>query len=220
LRQAQAAATRARILEACVSLMGTGAELTYSGVATAAGVQERTVYRYFPTKTDLEAGLWAWIADHFTHIDFSPTTEDALVAAMRQSFFGFDAGSQLVTAILHSSQGLEVRRGQQTARRAMFEACVNNAVPEAPAEIRQQAAAALQVLYSAPAWELLRTFWAMDGAQAADVIELAIRSLLAGLRRSVGPVRRERAPPALPSHVSRCAIQQTSPSFLSHEEFP
>jgi hypothetical protein len=63
----------------------------------------------------------------------------------------------------------------------MFTACVQAAVPEAPAEVRERAAAALQVLYSAPSWDLLRTFWQMDAAQAADTVELAIRSLLAGL---------------------------------------
>jgi hypothetical protein len=47
--------------------------------------------------------------------------------------------------------------------------------------VRERAAAALQVLYSAPSWDLLRTFWHMDASQAADTIELAIRSLLAGL---------------------------------------
>ena len=57
LRRAQAAATRERILAACASLMEAGADLTYSAIARTAGVQERTVYRHFPAKADLEAGL-------------------------------------------------------------------------------------------------------------------------------------------------------------------
>jgi AcrR family transcriptional regulator len=179
------AVTRERILEACVSVMKTGAELTYSNVAEAAGVQERTVYRHFPTRADLGTGLWNWITEHLTHFDFRARSEDELVAAMRNSFKGFDADALLIQAMLHSRQGLEVRLRQQTERQAMFEASVEDAVPEAPPLIRTRAAAALQVLYSAPAWELLRSFWGMDATEAADTIELAIRALLAGLRAGV-----------------------------------
>jgi AcrR family transcriptional regulator len=42
-------------LAACVTLMSRGADLTYASVAAEAGVQERTVYRHFPKKEDLEA---------------------------------------------------------------------------------------------------------------------------------------------------------------------
>jgi AcrR family transcriptional regulator len=182
LRQAQVAATRERILEACASVMQTGAELTYSNVAEAAGVQQRTVYRYFPAKADLETGLWDWILEHLTHADFKASNEEELVAAMRTSFTGFEAGAPLIQAMLHSPQGLEVRLRQQAVQCAMFEACIQHAVPEMPPSIRTRAAAALQVLYSAPSWDLLRTFWDMDATQAADAIELAIRALFTGLR--------------------------------------
>jgi AcrR family transcriptional regulator len=182
LREAQAAATRTQILEACASVMETGAELTYSSVAKAAGVQERTVYRHFPTKADLEAGLWSWIIENLTHADFRARNEDELVAAMRTSFTGFDAGAPLIQAMLHSRQGLEIRLRQQAMRQVMFEACVKDAVPEVTPLVRTRAAAAVQVLYSAASWEFLRTFWGMDANQAADTVELAIRALLAGLR--------------------------------------
>ena len=152
------AATRARILEACASVMETGADLTYSNVAEAAGVQQRTVYRHFPTKADLEAGLWGWIIDHLTHADFAARSEEELVVAMRTSFVGFDTGAPLIQAMLHSRQGLEIRLRQQAMRRVMFEACIEGTVPEAPALIRTRAAAALQVLYSAASWEFLRSF--------------------------------------------------------------
>jgi AcrR family transcriptional regulator len=195
LREEQAAATRARIIEACTSIMQAGRELTYAAVAAAAGVQERTVYRHFPTRSDLQSGLWEWILANLTHVDFGARTPDEVVSAMRRSFAGFDAGAPLIQAMLHSPQGLEVRMGQQEKRRAMFEACVDAVVPGAPADVRRSAAAALQVLYSAPSWELLRSFWGMDAAQAADVIELAIRSMLTGLQVRVRGEISERAPP-------------------------
>jgi AcrR family transcriptional regulator len=181
LRAAQAAATRERIVAACVALMHRGADLTYASVASAAGVQERTVYRHFPKKDDLEATLWDWIVQRLTHADFAARDEEQLVAAMRQSFAGFDADAPLIQAMLHSPQGLDVRLRQQPMRRAMFEACVDRAVPGAPQPVRDRAAAVLQVLYSAAAWDLLRNFWDMDAAEAADAIELGIRSLIGGL---------------------------------------
>jgi AcrR family transcriptional regulator len=185
LRASQAAATRERIVEACVAVMQEGANLTYAAVAAAAEVQERTVYRHFPTKEDLEAALWDWIVAHLTHADFAASNEEQLVAAMRESFAGFDAGAPLIEAMLHSPQGLAVRRGQQPMRRAMFEACADSAVPGARRQVRDRAAAVLQVLYSAASWEFLRNFWDMDATEAADAIELGIRSLLTGLRLHV-----------------------------------
>jgi AcrR family transcriptional regulator len=185
LRESQAAATRGRIVEACVALMQRGADLTYAAVATGAGVQERTVYRHFPKKEDLETGLWDWIVAHLTHADFAAGSEEQLTAAMRESFAGFDADAPLIQAMLHSPQGLAVRRRQQPMRRAMFEACVDSAVPGAPPAVRDRAAAVLQVLYSAASWDLLRSFWDMDAAEAAGTIELGIHSLLTGLRLHV-----------------------------------
>jgi len=187
LRASQAAATRDRIVAACLALMRQGADLTYAAVAAEAEVQERTVYRHFPKKEDLEAAVWDWIVQHLTHADFATSDEEQLVAAMRESFAGFDAAAPLIQAMLHSPQGLEVRRRQQPARRAMFQACVDSAVPGVPPELRDRAAAVLQVLYSAASWDLLRGFWDMDGAEAADTIGLGIRCLLSGLRLEVSP---------------------------------
>lgn len=162
--------------------MRQGTDLTYAAVAAAAGVQERTVYRHFPTKEDLAAGLWDWIVAHLTHAYFTASNEEQLVAAMRRSFAGFDAEAPLIQAMLRSPQGLQVRRRQQPMRRAMFEACIDNAVPGAPTQVRDRAAAVLQVLYSAASWDLLHSLRDMDAADAADVIDLGIRSFLTGLR--------------------------------------
>ena len=200
LRVSQAAATRERIVEACVALMHRGADLTYASVAAEAEVQERTVYRHFPKKEDLQAALWDWIIQRLTHADFAAGNEDQLIAAMRESFAGFDAGAPLIQAMLHSPQGLDVRRRQQPIRRAMFEACIDSAVPGLAPPVREHAAAVLQVMYSAASWDLLRSFWDMDATEAADAIELGIRSLLSGLRQHA-PHHTTRQPAA--SHRNR-----------------
>jgi AcrR family transcriptional regulator len=200
LRASQAAATRERIVAACTALMQRGADLTYASVAAEAGVQERTVYRHFPKKEDLEAALWDWTVRHRTRAVFTARDEEQLVAAMRESFTGFDADAPLIQAMLHSPQGLEVRSRQQPARRAMFRACVDSAVPGVPPQVRDHAAAVLQVLYSAASWDLLRSFWDMDAAEAAEAIELGIHSFLSGLRSSA---RRAASDRPAPHHIRR-----------------
>jgi AcrR family transcriptional regulator len=55
LREAQSAATSQRILEAVGIVLERGEEPTYALVAEAAGCQERTVYRHFPTREHLAA---------------------------------------------------------------------------------------------------------------------------------------------------------------------
>lgn len=138
-----------------------------------------------PSQEGLAVGLWQWIVAHLTHADFTPSNEEQLVAAMRESFTGFDADASLIQAMLHSPQGLDVRRRQQPSRRAMFEACVESAVHGAPPQVRRLAAAVLQVLYSAASWELLRSLCGMGAAEAADAIELGIHGFLTGLRLHV-----------------------------------
>ena len=62
LRRRQQAATRDAILEATgllVEAEGLDA-LSYAAIAAKAGVQERTVYRHFPTKGELLEAFWRW----------------------------------------------------------------------------------------------------------------------------------------------------------------
>lgn len=181
LRTAQAEATREAIVQACIALLEAGEDLTYAAVSERAGVQERTVYRHFARKPDLEAAAWGWITGNLTQADLGARSLDELLPAVRRSFRGFEAGAALIKTMLRSPQGLEVRRGQQDRRRAMFEACLDAEVPGLPAATRAQAVAVLQLLYSAPAWEQLSDFFGMSGDEAADTVELAIRAFLAGL---------------------------------------
>lgn len=183
LREEQTAGTRSRIVDACVGLIRDRRELTFAAVARRAGVRERTVYRHFPTKDALEAAVWRWIVEHLTQAELTASSEDQLVGAMRRSFAGFDAGAGLIEAMLHSPQGLAIRQSQQTARRAMFERCARSAVPGVGEETCTSLAAMLQLLYSATAWDQLRSFWGMDVDAAADLVENAIRLLLAGARQ-------------------------------------
>lgn len=188
LREAQAAATRERILDAAGSLVERGQELTYAAIAEAAQVQERTVYRHFATKADLHAAFWKR-----TNADPLPLAEGArdlasLAALVERSFAAFDAREHLVRAMLHSEEGRAMRLGANAERRRRFERVVAAEIPKLDARSRRRAAAAAQVLSSAMAWEYFRDYWDMDGAEASACACQAIVALIDGLRRP-GPQR-------------------------------
>ncbi len=194
LRSDQVAATRERILAACAGLLESGKELTYAAAAGSAGVQERTVYRHFPAKSDLVLAVWWWVSQRIGLRSFTAATESELIEQMRRSFAGFDAHAPLVRSMLHSEQGLEVRLRANPERQAMMLRCVRDAAPALGEQTLRRAAAAVQVLYSAGSWEMLRSYWGLDGDEAAEVVALAIHSLLEGLRAPVedgGHSRRE-----------------------------
>ena len=65
----------------------------------------------------------------------------------------------------------------------MFERCARAAVPGASEETWARLAAMLQLLYSATAWDQLRSFRDTDADTAADIVGDAIRLLLAGARQ-------------------------------------
>lgn len=184
LRDRQRSDTSERILEACSDLVAAGKDLTFAAVARAAGIQERTVYRHFATKEDLEDAFW-W--SHEEHVSgpgtFDAQTLDELVANMKRSFAGFEANTAMVEAMLSSRQGMQLRLRGNDARRKMMLRCVDAAVPGLEARTLHRAAAAAQVLYSAPSWQMLRTFWGMDAVEASAVVEQALSALAEGLRR-------------------------------------
>src|SRR3954464_13531194 len=63
LRDRQRAETREEILKAVGRQLEHGAleDLSFADIAKDAGVGERTVYRYFPTKEALLGAFWAWM---------------------------------------------------------------------------------------------------------------------------------------------------------------
>jgi len=88
LRERKRAQTRRAILEACaeIELFHGGVidpeRLTYARIAEVAGVSERTVYRFFPTKQDLDA---AYLADQPIGLGLpSPTSLEGYADVIEQ----------------------------------------------------------------------------------------------------------------------------------------
>jgi AcrR family transcriptional regulator len=183
LREAQALATGEQILAAVAALIETGAEPTYAAIAKQAGVQERTVYRHFPSKEELYEKFWWMVVDaRLGRTGFDASTLDELVRDVETTFAAFDRNAALVTEMLHSRHGLAIRLRQNDRRTAMFQRVVKSELPHADAATRRRAAAVTQLLYSGMAWHAMRAYWDMDAREAIASVEQTLRAMFAGLR--------------------------------------
>jgi AcrR family transcriptional regulator len=178
LREAHAAVVRDRVLNGVSGLVEAGEPITFAKVAAAAGVPERTVYRYFPNRLALIAALF----DHTNRrIGFDgdlPTTRDAMIAMIQRVFPGFDTVAPVVAELLTSPEGRHARLASAADRRAAAQAVVAEARPDLDARTARHLAAVVQALGTAAMWQTLRDFWAMDGDEAATAVTKAIDVLL------------------------------------------
>lgn len=187
LRKAQADLTRSRIQEAAASLLderGAPEGITFKAVAERAGVTEMTVYRHFPKREDLLHGLWQHLNASMGQGLGMPESADALLAQHDTLFTGFDRIAPQIVASITTPQGREMRTSLNPSRRKAFTAIVREVAPELDAGKRTAAAAILQLLHSAYAWDSLREHWGLDGKAAGKATKWAIETLLKELRRS------------------------------------
>jgi AcrR family transcriptional regulator len=183
LRQAQAAATRERILDSVGALIERGEEPTYSAIAHDADVQERTIFRHFPTKDELYQAFWRRVHEQRIVPGVVPTERESLLRFVADVFRGFDQNAELVRAMLHSPHGQSIRFSVNEERRQRFERIAAAELPAAGAAERRRAAAALQVLCSGMTWEYLRRVWDMNSEESIATVRQAIGALLDGLRQ-------------------------------------
>src|SRR5687768_1875062 len=106
LRTEQKEATRQRILDAAGRLLEDRGleEFSFAAIAKEARVQERTVYRHFPTKNALIESLCDWFQKRI-HYEAFAHTEHELLAKPQQIFPGFEENERLARALWSSPQG-------------------------------------------------------------------------------------------------------------------
>jgi len=196
LREAQAAGTRQQILEAVAVLIERGDEPTYASIAKEASVQERTVYRHFPSKDELYEAFWWMVVDaRMGSTGYQASDLESLLRDVEITFRAFDRNVELVTAMLHSKQGLAIRLRMNEQRAAMFVRVVKNEIPSADAGTARRAAGITQLLYSGMAWHSMRAYWGMDAEESAACVAQALRAMFAELRRASeneAPAKRKR----------------------------
>lgn len=184
LRDAQKEQTRKRILDAAVGLIENAdpAGLSFAAIAKAAGVQERTIYRHFPTKDALIEQLWTWL-DPRIGIGSFPVTEEELIAFPARVFDAFDDNENLMRAMWQSPQGREFRLKVNDRRQAAIRKSVEAAVKNLPRKEAAAITAVAQLLYSGTAWMTMKDYWGFSGKQAGEASSLALSMLLEAARR-------------------------------------
>lgn len=183
LREEKARATREAILAALHDLMQGAAapdEIGMEAIAQQAGLQRRTIFRHFASKDQLLAAFWPWLN---ARIGASPTPRDLadIIDGPRRVFPRFEAHEAAMRAALHSPTGREMRAGTVESRRALFaQALAPVCVGLPPAEARRVEALA-HLLYSASAWEVLKDYGGLDGAQAGETASWALEVILSAV---------------------------------------
>ena len=199
LQDARSNLVRQRVLDGVFEVLSAGDDLTFTRVAKAAGVPERTIYRHFPSKEALHAAIWSWANERMGFTGPFPTDAAGYVALVRTTHPGFERLAPVIRELLSSRDGLAVRLTANDQRRQSAIAAVRSSAPDLdPVEV-PRVAAALQLLTSAAAWQTLHVYWGMDGTEAGETAALAIELLLAGARARHEPSGGTTAPATDPT---------------------
>jgi AcrR family transcriptional regulator len=183
LRAEQARATAGRLVDAFLDLLEAapaGGEVPLDAVAAAAGVERRTLFRHFPTREALLAAAFARLNDRIG-TEAAPRDPAGFLAALREAFARFDGAEGAVRAALHSAAGREMRARQVPERREAFAAALGPALAAAPPEAQARALALAHLLYSAAAWEVLKDYGGLTGAQAGETAAWALETILSAI---------------------------------------
>jgi AcrR family transcriptional regulator len=186
LRAAQSQATRARILEATVTVMARGvASVSIPAVAREAGVSVPTVYRHFGTKRDLLAAVFPHVVRRAGLDELAPPRSiDELGRGVRALFERIDSAGDLARAAAASPAAEEVRRVDMPARLEMSRRLADSIVPKLTPGDRDRIARLLTILISASALRVWRDHLGSTVDEAANDIDWVIRAAVAASTRS------------------------------------
>lgn len=193
LRAAQTEGTRERILVALERLLLQSPEIDVSieAIATEARVERRTIFRHFESRESLFDAFWIWFNSRHA-LTTSPSSLDELVEAPRDTFARFDKNEGVIRASLHTPSGRAMRSRVTPARRAAFAAALSSVTHNLPDDEAARITALAHLLFSAPAWEVMKDFGGLSGAQAGEAASWALRLLLSSAARDSIPKQTKR----------------------------
>ncbi|MGV8986100.1 MAG: TetR/AcrR family transcriptional regulator [Cypionkella sp.] len=179
--------TREAILLALYQLMSeddAAEDIAMDMIAQRAGVQRRTIFRHFPAKADLLSAFWPWLNARIG-ANVAPQTLADLLDGPKTAFAKFDAHDSAMRAALHSATGREMRLGTVAERRVRFAAALAPATAALAPKDRARVEALAHLLYSASAWEALKDYGGLTGAQAGEAASWALRVILSAATMSL-----------------------------------
>lgn len=181
LRQEQAAATRARIVEAAAARVLPGAtELPFDEVAAAVPVSVRTVYRYFPSQRDLLGAVRAHLEED---AGWNPDEirADTLAAATRRAYASL--GRYLDTSSVRTEEMEDALRVTRASDLAVIEREIGPLTEGMDPELARGVMAVFSGLVHMRFLSSMHKHWGLDGEQAGRAVEWAINALLEDLYR-------------------------------------
>ncbi len=186
LRAEQAAATRDRIVDATVALLqdNDGSSFSMQDVADWAGVAVRTVYRAFPTKDDLIAGVLDEIRQRFdAAAGPPPTTREELHVSVPAAVRAVYELEPLYRALFATAAGREAHRATARERWASVDRAFTGGLDGMDERQRRLVTAILYLVTSSQSVLWLKDYADLDADEAADAVAWALAALTAAAQK-------------------------------------
>ncbi|WP_052201043.1 TetR/AcrR family transcriptional regulator [Terriglobus sp. TAA 43] len=184
LRKQQAEDTRRRIVDSALELIQETPQeaLSHERIAKRSEIALRTVYRHFPSRTELLDAVWQE-SDRRLQLAHYPDTESDMLASLDSVYGNMDAHPGLIRGLLYSNAGQEMRRRDSERRRQGVVKALADATSQLSEGERRQVIAVFQSLYSARTWEMMRDRAHLKDGEVSKAVGWAMRTLLDSLRR-------------------------------------
>lgn len=186
----QREATRQAIIDAAFAqvVADPSAAFSHESVARRADVAPRTVYRHFPTRSDLTTAVWQRLRDE--HGTRWPSTEREILPALRRTFRQFAQLETLTRAAIAAAATTDYPVHGSAEGRAAFRRSLADLLTTLPARDGDRLVANCLAIYSAPYWQMLRDRGQLSARDAEDAAVAAMRGVLADARERAARARR------------------------------
>ncbi|AWB89013.1 TetR/AcrR family transcriptional regulator [Homoserinimonas hongtaonis] len=155
-------------------------DVSFRLIALRAGVGERTVFRYYPTRVDLLLATSAWIERTIFTRQESDSIFDVPIA-IHEAMEAYDRRPELAHVVAETAMR-GVNGSEPAPHRDRFDALLRAEVPSLSEPERRLLVAALCHLDSSATWVTMRREVGMHGRDIADAARWAAESQLDPIR--------------------------------------
>ncbi|HXS28230.1 MAG TPA: helix-turn-helix domain-containing protein [Steroidobacteraceae bacterium] len=164
-------------------------ELTMRAVAQQAGMSERTIFRYYPSREEFLDAIARAVYGRF-ETPLPPSSLRELARYPRDLYICFERHAVLVRATLHNEIAIRIRHGVGKERWDAVRELIDAGAPHRSERDRRIAAANVDYYLTATAWQLFRFHFGLPLADtilaAQTAVRLAIREIVS---RRMAPAR-------------------------------
>lgn len=182
LRAEQAERTKQRILEAAVELVAEAATVSTAAIAARAGVSEPTVYRHFPNREALIAGIDAWGQENLGPPPVPSKLEDIVPSAIAMGLY-LGRNRTYIRAGMLNPELRELRMHGRRRRLADLRKTVAPRVAFLDERDRQLAFAAVATIMRAESWEYMTTEHGLSDEEAGRTMAFMLDACIDQLGR-------------------------------------